>query len=176
MSALAGIIATLVACPVPSKISAPVSACVPRRFTAADKLGILHAADACAEPGHLRRRPRMSWRGLFNIMTTGPVSPQLLNNLCNTPVWRPCPTLVGQSTLRWHRCVLPCAILRAAKTTADAYFDGPPVKACDKPLATTPPLRDNGFVGTPDITADCRQARMQVRGWQGSWQSRTAAM
>ena len=71
---------------------------------------------------------------------------------------------------------LACAILHAAKTMADAYYSGPPVQACDKTLATTPPLRDNGFAGTLDIMADCRQARMWVRGRQGFWPSGTAAI
>jgi hypothetical protein len=40
------------------------------------------------------------------------------------------------------------------------------MNACDKTLAT-PPLRDNGLVGTPDIMADGWQARVDVRGRQG---------
>ena len=39
--------------------------------------------------------------------------------------------------------------------------------ACDKTLATTSPLRDNGLVGTPDIMADHWKTRAKVWGRHG---------
>jgi hypothetical protein len=42
------------------------------------------------------------------------------------------------------------------------------MKACDKPLATTALLRDNGIIGTPYIMADRWQARQKSLAWQGS--------
>jgi hypothetical protein len=35
---------------------------------------------------------------------------------------------------------------------------------CDKTLATTPALRDNVVVGTPDMVADRWQARQEAHG------------
>jgi len=42
------------------------------------------------------------------------------------------------------------------------------MKDCDKNLATSELLRDNGIVFTPDIGAERRQARMEGRTRQGS--------